>query len=322
MKARDLIRKYGWEIMPTLSNLGIQLLANGNVYFVDSNATNALDDNNDIAGNEWETPFATLNFAVSRCTASQGDIILVAEEHAETIEDTGTASGTTTDELVLDKAGITIIGMGNGERRPTFTFEGATDAAMVVIAADITVKNLILKGNLADLATLVDVSAAGDGLTLENCTFTDGGTAILETIHQIDLATTCHNVTIDNCKFFTTAAGSSTLANIEVATTCNNLTITNCWFKGDVNTDGMIDGSGGAGTNWYIADNVLDNLDAGAGKTIVLHASTTGFVGRNISHAGKDGTVPLTTAGVVVAQNYYSNAEGASAAILDPATDS
>ena len=322
MKTRDLIRKYGWEIMPTLSNLGVKLLGNGNVWFVDGNATNALDSANGIAGNEWETPFATLNFAVSQCTASQGDVILVAEEHAETIDDAGTASGTTTDELVLDIAGITILGMGQNTARPTFTIGSAdTTASVVVTAADITVRGMIFVGGLADLATLWDIAAGGDGLTIEDCEFRDGGTAILETIHQIDIATTCDRVTINRCRFFTFAGGSSTLSNIEIATEVDHLTITNCYFKGDVNTDGMIDSSGGTGTEIYIADNVLDNVDAATGKCIVVAAGTTGFIGRNIMHAGLNGTSPLTTTACLAAQNYYTNAEAASAGILTPAVD-
>jgi hypothetical protein len=322
MKAYELIRKYGWEIMPTLSNLGIKLLGNGNIYFVDGNATNTLNANDEIHGNSWDQPFATLNYAVSRCTANQGDIILVAEEHAETIEDTGTASGTTTDELVIDKAGITILGMGQNTARPTFTFEGATDAACVIIAADVTIRNLIFAGNLEDLANLVTLSAAADGCTIEDCEFRDGGTAILETIHQINIATTCDRVSIRRCRFFTFAAGSSTLANIEIATAVDHLTIEDCWFHGDVNTDGMIDSSGGAGTEVYIRNNIMYNLDAATGKCIVVHASTTGAIIGNIMHAGADGTSPLTTTAMLCAQNYYTNAEAASAAILTPATDS
>lgn len=321
-KVSDLIAKYGWQILPYLSNLGVNVLSEGAVLFVDGNHTNALDADDGEHGHSFEKPYATLNYAVYMATANAGDVILVAPNHAETIEDGGSASSATTDELVLDKAGITIIGIGNDATRPTFTFETATDASMVITAANITVKNLILAGNLADLATLVDAAGTADGLTFDNCEFRDGGTNILETIHQIDLATGCHRVTINNCRFFTTSGGSSTLANIEVATGVNNLTITNCWFRGDVNTDGMIDGSGGAGSNWYIKDNILDNLDAATGKCIVLNAATTGVVIGNIAHAALDATSPFTVAGVVVAQNYYSNAEGASAAILDPATDS
>lgn len=321
MKTYDLIRKYGWTIMPWLNNLGVNLLADSNVFFVDSGATNASNSTDEQHGNSFEYPFSTLNYAVSKCTASQGDVILVAPGHTETIEDTGTASGSTTDELVIDKAGVTIIGLGNDALRPTFTFSTATDAAVVITAANVTIKNMIFESNVADLATIIDAAGTADGLTVDSCEFRDGG-ATEETIHQIDLATACHRVTINNCRFFTTAAGSSTLSNVEVATGVNNLTVTNCFFHGDVNTDGMIDGSGGAGASWLIKDNILNNLDAATGKCIVLNAATTGAVIHNLMHGGKDGTSPLTTTAALCAENYYTNAEAASAAILTPGTDS
>jgi len=322
LKTYDLTRKFGWTIMPWLSNLGVNLLADSNVFFVDNEHSSASNVEDTIHGNSFEQPYSTLNYAISKCTDDQGDVILIAPGHTETIADAGTASGATTDELVLDKSGVTIIGLGTDALRPTFTFNGATDASLVVTVANCTIRNLIFVGGLADLATLVDVAGTGDGLRFEGCEFRDGGTAILETIHQIDLATGCHRVTINNCRFLTFAAGSSTLSNIEVATGVNLLTVTNCWFRGDVNTDGMLDGSGGAGTDWYIVDNNWDNLDAATGKCIVLNASTTGLVLRNIAHGANEGVSPFTIAGVVPAQNYYTNVEGASAGILDPGTDS
>ena len=323
LKVSDLIHKYGWDIMVYLSNLGVNGLSESQILFVDGNHTNALNADDGEHGHSFVKPLATLNYAISLCTANAGDVILVAPNHTETIADTGSASGTTTDELVIDVAGITIIGIGKNSARPTFTFNGATDAACVITAAlDVTISNLIFAGGLEDIANLMTVDGTSDGLTLENCEFRDGGTAILETIHQINLAAGADRVTINNCRFFTFAAGSSTLSNIEIATTVDKLTITNCWFKGDVNTDGMIDGSGGASTEIYIVDNNFDNLDSATGKCIVLHGSTTGLVLRNIAHGGNGGVSPFTVAGVVPAQNYYTNVEGASAGILDPATDS
>jgi hypothetical protein len=305
MKMYDMVHKYGWNILAVLPSIP-NVRAEGSIYFVDSGATDALNAADGYHGHSWETPFATLNFAVSQCTADQGDIILIAPGHAETIADTGTASGTTTDELVIDVAGISIIGIGTGSLRPTFTFNGATDAACVILAGatNVYIKNLVFAGGLEDLANLMTVSGTSDGLTVEECEFRDGGTNILETVHQINLATGADRVTLKNCQFYTTSGGSSTLANIEVAAV-DRLTITGCLFSGDVNTDGQI----------------LNNLDAATGKCIVLNAATTGVVKGNIAHAGLDGTSPFTVAGVVVAQNYYSNAEGASAAILNPATD-
>jgi len=323
-KTSDLIAKYGWQIMPYLSDLGVNLLSESAILFVDGNHTNALNADDTEHGHSFQKPLATLNYAVSLCTADAGDVILIAPNHAETIQDTGTASGTTTDELVIDVAGISIIGIGQNAARPTFTFQGATDACCVVLAgaSDVTIKNLIFAGNLEDIGNLMTVSATSDGLTLDNCEFRDGGTNILETIHQVNLAAAADRVTINNCRFFTTSGGSSTLANIYLTGAVDRLTITNCWLRGDVNTEAMIDGATSAGTEVFIKGNILDNLDAGAGKTIALNASTTGFVGSNVSHGGKDGTNAYTIAGVVTYDNWYTNAEGARAALQGTSDDS
>lgn len=321
-KVSDLVAKYGWQVMVYMANLGVNLLSESAILFVDGNHANTLDKDDTEHGHSFEKPYATMNFAVSMATAAAGDVILVAPNHTETIADDGSASGTTTDEWVIDKDGLTIIGLGQNAARPTFTFNGDTAASLVITVPNVTLKNMIFVGGLENLATLLDVAGTGDGLTIDNCEFRDGGTAILETIHQIDLATLCDRVTINNCRFFTYAAGSATLSNIEIAIAVDHLTITNCYFRGDVNTDGMIDSSGGAGTDVYIANNVMDNLDAATGKCIVLHANTTGYVGDNTTHGGKEGTSPFTVAGVLVARNYYTNVEGASAGILDPGTDS
>lgn len=324
MKLYDLIHKFGWEILPLIQGGGVPIMPDANIFFVNGNESQASDANDaSYHGASWDRPFATLNYAISRCTANQGDVIYVAPNHTETIADTGTASGTTTDELVIDKAGISIIGVGNDALRPTFTFNGSVDAACVIkAAANVTIKNLIFVGGLEDLANLITVDGTSDGLLIENCEFRDGGTAILETIHQINLATGADRVTINKCRFFTTVGGSSTLANIEVATTVDRLTITNCWFRGDVNTDGQVDGSGGAGSNWFIKDNIFDNLDAAVGKCLVLHSSTTGAVVGNTAHGGLDATNPFTMAGIVPRDNWYTNAEGSRAALQGTSDDS
>src|SRR3990167_2616461 len=86
------------------------MLTTGNVFFVDSGASLAVDDT--AHGDSPERPFATLDYAVGQCTASNGDIIYVMPGHAETISaDSG---------VDVDVAGVTIIGVGRGASRPTF----------------------------------------------------------------------------------------------------------------------------------------------------------------------------------------------------------
>ncbi len=323
MKLYDLINRFGIEAIPIVAQIGTPVMSDADIFFVDSGATNAADANDaSVHGSSWKVPFATLNYAISRCTDGQGDFILVAPGHTETIEDTGSASGITTDELVIDKDGITILGVGNDALRPTFTFGTATDAACVITGAqNVTIKNLIFVGDLEDLANLITVDGTSDGLLVEGCEFRDGGSS-KETIHQINLATGADRVTIRNCRFFTTTGGSSTLSNLEVATTVDRLTVTDCWFLGDVNTDGMIDGSGGAGSLHYIQNNFFDNIDSATGKVLVLHGSTTGVVTGNVAHGANDGVNPFTIAGVVPRDNWYTNAEGARAALQGTTDDS
>lgn len=84
----------------------------GNSYFVDSGATGAADTR---AGTSWATCLATIDGAINKCTANQGDVIYVAEGHTETYTTTGA-------KFTADIAGITIIGLGTGSDRPTISF--------------------------------------------------------------------------------------------------------------------------------------------------------------------------------------------------------
>src|SRR3989304_7725210 len=98
-----------------ISSFGVPVLAGGNiaptgtVYFLDSGIGS---DGND--GLSSERPFATLDYAFSRCASNNGDYIIVAPGHAETIT---TAVG-------LDVAGVTGVGVGPGRSRPAFTGSG------------------------------------------------------------------------------------------------------------------------------------------------------------------------------------------------------
>jgi hypothetical protein len=312
MKVYDLVKKYGWIALADLINAGITPLPNANVFFVDSGATNTLDAADQIHGNSWDEPFATLNFAISRCTASQGDIILLAPGHTETIQDTGTASGTTTDEVSIDKAGISIIGLGRGSLRPTFTLNGATDAAINILAGatDVMVKNIIITlSDLGDVVAGLTLSATSDGALIEDVEIRDGGTNVLELVTGISIAAACDDVTIRRCRLFTTDGGTGTLNGILFAGASARSVVEDCYFRGDWNT-AAINGNTAAGTDILIQRNVINQVDAATGKSIDLHASTTGAVVDNRCHAGKDGT-HMSAAGCLLAENYETNAEGA-----------
>ena len=84
-----------------IRELGIVRKTNASVWYVDSGASGSAN------GTSWTNAEVTIEGAVADCTADAGDIILVAPGHSETL-------GTGADGVDLDKAGITVIGLGVG----------------------------------------------------------------------------------------------------------------------------------------------------------------------------------------------------------------
>lgn len=151
MLMQDLIRKYGWEIMPVLSSIGVQVLSNANVFFVDSGATQKLDAADGEHGNSWNMPFATLDYAVGKCTANNGDIILLAPGHAENLAADSAVN--------IDIAGITVIGVGTGPDRPTFTCT-AIAGDFKLAAAGTKVMNILFLNNVGASTGMIEISGA------------------------------------------------------------------------------------------------------------------------------------------------------------------
>lgn len=129
----------------------------GNVFWVDSGA------GSDQNKGTFDRPFSTIDYAVGRCTANNGDIIVVKAGHTETVI---AAAG-----LDLDVAGIALIGLGAGSDRPTINFTTATTADMDVDAANISMYNFLFTGGVDALAGPIDVNAAD--FSLINCEYRD-----------------------------------------------------------------------------------------------------------------------------------------------------
>lgn len=130
----------------------------GNVFYVQS--TTGSDTAN--SGTTPDKAYATLDKAISSCTANNEDVIIVLPGHAETV----TAAGTN-----IDIAGIRIIGIGQGLKRPTFTFSAAA-GTVNVSAANCSIENCHFIANFADVAAAFTLAAAKD-FRIEKCTFAD-----------------------------------------------------------------------------------------------------------------------------------------------------
>ena len=121
----------------------------GAIWFVDSGHAYASDSAG--FGRTPDAPFATIDYAVGMCTASQGDVIYVMPGHAEVVSAAG--------DLDLDVIGISVVGLGNGSLQPTVTLDTADTADVDVDAADITVENIHFRANFADIVAAIDVNA-------------------------------------------------------------------------------------------------------------------------------------------------------------------
>jgi len=305
MNVFDKVGQYGFYGLLE----GIDRQGNGNTFFVDSSCGS--NSAGGVWGQTWEYPYATVNYAVSKCTSGANDVILVAAGHAETIQDTSplNASGTVTDEFCVDKAGVSIIGMGRGTSRPTFTLGDATDATLEVRAADVALKNLIVVSNQVDTAVGINISNSNDGVLIENCEIRDGGTAILEMVIGINVSENADDTTIRGCQFVTYPAGSGTLCAIYTASTAKRLKIYDNVFMGDWNT-AVMDLDDDTITDLFVADNIIDNLDASNGMAIDTAAGSTGVITRNIIHSGKSNVIPIVGAACVIVGNTITHAEG------------
>lgn len=79
--------------------------------------------------------FSSITSAVTACRNTLNDEIVIAEGYAETIS---AAAG-----VAIDKAGITIRGLGVGNARPRISFGSNTGASMDVTADNVAIKNVI-----------------------------------------------------------------------------------------------------------------------------------------------------------------------------------
>jgi hypothetical protein len=163
----------------------------GGTYFVSSVAGSSSND-----GLSFSSPKATLAQALALCTASNGDTIYLMPGHAESVG----ASG-----LAWNVAGVSIIGLGSGNLRPTFTWH-TTDAVVTISAANTLVQNIRTTVDLDEVVSMFLVTGAG--VTLDTVDFIDAGST--QAIQWLLTTAAADQLTIKNCFHVqNTAAGSA-----------------------------------------------------------------------------------------------------------------
>ena len=209
----------GFNAGLTLRNVPALQMHSGRVFWVSN--SNVVQRNeqpgSDSGRGDFNRPFATLNYALTQCTANQGDIIFVKPGHAETISAAG--------GVTMSASGTSVIGLGTYNTRPKFTFGTLTSATFLISGSNCFVTNLWCTSALAAVVTAFQVTGAGN--VIDNIRFTSNS-SILDFLTCITGSSTLNAVdglTVGNCNWTTTTATDLSLINF--AGTAADVTVWN-----------------------------------------------------------------------------------------------
>jgi len=251
-------------------------LGRGKTIYVDSQ----------VAGSDGSSPayaLATLDEAFAKCTANQGDVIVVMPNHAETVTGAG--------GITHDVAGVSVIGLGVGLQRPRFLMDAGTTVTYLISAADAYVENLEFASGHSNVATCFNITAAG--AHINNCRFGNNTTNedFLVCISASGADNTADGLVVENCRWYTTDTDDDQMisftgsaANVRII---NNRMLTSATATAQL----IVCATGKILTNAEIAYNICSNLMT-SGELFISNDGTTntGFVHNNYSgHADVTG---------------------------------
>lgn len=252
----------------------------------------------------FNAPFATLDYAIGRCTAGRGDIIMVRPGHAETI-----SSATA---LALDVAGVAVIGLGSGTARPTFTFTTANTATVAVSAANITLYNLLFVGNFLSIATVFTLTTAAD-FTVDSCEFRDTS-AVLGFLTIVTTSSTANAADgLTMCNNLVTSASTSATAMVILAGTTGRLTLSrNKVFHSGAtnNVAALLEHGALVVSNALVEENIIHsvNTDTATGAILIKTTATTGSgIVRNNTIKALDVAAAIVVTAAAVQYGMFNN---------------
>jgi len=294
----------------TVRDIPLQQAYPGKVFWV--NNSTVIPDKG-VAGSDsnagtYLRPFSTVDYAVGKCTASRGDIIAVMPGYTQTL--TG-ATG-----IVLDVAGIALVGLGAGSKRPTITYTSTgTDANIPITAANVSVINFLFVANKAALVAAFTATgtATPTDFTFERCEFRDTSSilnfAILlkgnATANSFDGLNLRNNVV----QGLGTTAGT-TFVNIGAAAVHVRLMDNQVTMAALTGIPALAETSAVALTDFHAARNIINrpSTDTSSGVMVSAAGTCTGLVYDNYAHhkdtGGGDGLLVEASSGLGLIQNY------------------
>jgi hypothetical protein len=281
-----------------LRNRSLGLGIGGNIYWVSN--VGGIGADNSTRGTAPETPFATVGYALTQCATGNNDMIVVMPGHAE---DIAAAAA-----ITINKAGINIIGLGNGRNRPTLTWKTSTAAQVIISAANVTISNMVFDFTGID-AVVAGFAVDAADVKFDGCEFlTNAAAAGVVSGITVGTTTTSPRFTVVNSRFLGPATNSGTTTTAQVTITdAPDFVFENNYCTGKM-TQSITNGA--ANLRGLIRNNAF--VIATGTKAINMHASSTPFTTNNRINV-PSGTAPIVAAAGFVAGNVYSAAAGVTA---------
>ncbi len=251
----------------------------GEVFWVNGGSVLAKDAVNGSDGNkgDYRHPFATIDYAIGKCTASRGDVIMVMPGHTETV----------TSSITADVIGISIIGLGSGAEMPTITGPAA-DECVDVTADDVTLQGLKFAAVTSGTqAATRKITLTGADCVVRDCNFQCGASDD----NAIYVEVTADGAVIENNEFHVTANGPDVAIYLDGADGGDSLTqvtIRNNFFDGGSAANSWDEGviySSGVHTGCLVANNDFLYMSGGVGG-VEFVAAATGLIKENFFGGG------------------------------------
>lgn len=306
----------------TIREIPIHTAYPGRVFWVYNGSALLASQRGGSNGNKgtFQSPFSTVAYALTQCTAARGDMIMVKPGHTETISDATS--------FALSVSGVAIIGLGSGSLRPTFTLDTANTATIPVSAANCAVKNCIFKANFLSIAACFTVATAAN-FAVEDCYFVDTSSILnfLNIVKTTGAANTADGLTFSN-NVVDNLGVTSNNTTILTANTIDRLTMKGNNLKWAVQNNTAI--------GVIVTSGILTNADIGFNKGYRPNTTTAGGSFINVGGTTSTGWVYnnyiqtlttttdllfTTTVGLAAFDNKVTGAVGASGFLI-PAADS
>ena len=294
--------------VPVIGSTGQIPPSDGNYYFVDSIAGSNSND-----GLTPQTAFATVKYAITQTTVSNGDVIVMVPYHVETIS---VAGGWT------PLAGTAIVGLGWGSSRPLIKFS-ATTSTIACSAANLYFSNFVTQASVSEVVSCFAVSAAD--VVINAVDYVEHASNYT-CISWLVSTAAANRLVVTNCKHTTTTAPAGTAAWMSIVGG-DSLSIigNNILIQKPNNAAACVLGViTTATTNICVENNIFGSLTSGTALIACsLYSGSTGVVsdnrGVNIGKTAIAGGFALASA--VGFANYTAHTANKSG-LLDPVVDS